>query len=118
MARRHLVLAFASFLASTGCYNLAMSSYYEDPRRFSPRPDETYSIEPVAKVNETLYGFHLLGFRVKGVEPVKLRDEYLANPSYRITNWQLLIANVDIPLLDFLFTVPYAKVVFDVVEVE
>jgi hypothetical protein len=115
MARLHLVLAFATFLTSTGCYNIAISSYYEDPRRFSPRPDETYSIEPVAKVNETLFGLHLFGLRVKSVDPVKLRDQYLTNPNYRITNWQLLIANVD---LGFPCAIPYAKVVFDVVEVE
>jgi hypothetical protein len=118
MARLHLVLAFASFLTATGCFNYAISSYYEDPRRFSPRPDETYSIEPVAKVNETLFGFHLFGMRVKSIDPLKLRDEYLTHPNYRITNWQLLIATVELPYLAYLCTIPYAKVVFDVVEVD
>jgi sugar/nucleoside kinase (ribokinase family) len=101
----------------TACIAVATGSSFLDARRFSPRPDQRSAVEPVAKVNERLSGFYYFGFVGTEIEPERLREEYLSNRNARISNWQTVTGTGMTPLA-FIFTTPYAEVVFDVVEVE
>jgi len=111
-------LAVALCVAAVGCYQAPTGLHYEDSRRFSPRPHGNYRVEPVARVDETLYGFNLFGIAIKSLRPETLSERYLSEPNLYITNWQVLTAVIDIPYVQFLFNMPYARVIFDVVRVE
>ncbi len=91
---------------------------FQDSRRFQYRPGGTVRVTPVARVDETLWGLSLFGFQAKTIDPQSLRQQYLANPRYRVVNWQIVSGNLDIPYVDFLMIFPYCRVSFDVVEVE
>lgn len=116
LARLALLLGMATPLS--GCITVAIGSSFQDPRRFSPRPDQRSAVEPVAKVNERLYGTYFFGLWGSEIEPERLREEYLANRNARISNWQIVTGNGQTLLLDYIFTTPYGEVVFDVVDVE
>lgn len=105
-------------LAAAGCYQAPGGLHYEDTRRFHHRPQEHYRVEPVARVDETLYGFNLFGIAIRPLKPEVLEEKYLKDPTLYLTNWQVLTAVIDIPYVQFLFNVPYARVIFDVVRVE
>lgn len=102
----------------TACISVATGNSFQDPRRFSPRPDQRYAVEPVAKVNERLDGAYYFGFTGTEIEPERLREEYLSDRNARISNWQVVTGTGLTVILDWFFTTPYAEVVFDVVEVE
>jgi hypothetical protein len=112
------LLALMSALLLTSCWSFSTSLDYTDPKRLSQNPAQEQEIIPVEKVNKTLYGFNLLGFRIKSVDPTLLRDRHLENEDHYVTNWQNLQGTIQIPGLAFLFTIPYSMVVFDVVEME
>jgi hypothetical protein len=110
---------FVALLAgAAGCYQAPAGLHYEDTRRFQQRPEGNYRVAPVARVDETLYGFNLFGISVKPLKPEKLQEKYLDDPTLYFTNWQVLTAVIDIPYVQFLFNMPYARVIFDVVRVE
>jgi hypothetical protein len=102
----------------TGCIKVATGNSFQDSRRFSPRPDQRSAVEPVAKVNERLSGLYLFAFVDTEIEPERLREEYLSDRNARISNWQVVTGTGLTMILDWFFTIPYAEVVFDVVEVE
>lgn len=104
-------------LMTSGCMNLNTAVNLADERRFILDPERNYRITPIAKVNTTLYGFNLLGFPINKIDPTELREEYLKNQNYMVTNWQNIESNIQIVFLMFLFTMPMSKVSFDVVEV-
>lgn len=116
-----LALALSALsLPSVACYGIRASfgASYQDPRRFTLRPDKDYSIEPIAKVNERLHGLYVFGFFLRPPNPEELRDEYLKDPDHMITNWQVSEGTYTTLLLDYIFTIPYCQVSFDVVSVK
>jgi len=114
---RHVAMA-ALLIGATGCYQAPVGLHYEDTRRFQQRPHGSYRIAPVARVDETLYGLNILGIAVRPLKPEVLQDKYLKDQTLYLTNWQVLTAVIDIPYVQFLFNMPYARVIFDVVRVE
>lgn len=119
-SRPATVVAFSLFAAMTasGCMLWSTGFSFQDSRRFQQRPGGTVRVTPIAKIDETLWGLSLFGFQAKAIDPQSLRQQYLANPRYRVVNWQIVSGNLDIPYVDFLMIFPYCRVSFDVVEVE
>ena len=116
LAALALLLGLAAAL--TACLTAATGSSFQDPRRFHPRPGQRSAVEPIAKVNDRLYGTYFLGIWGAAIEPPSLREKYLADPEARISNWQIVTGTGQTLILDYIFTTPYGEVVFDVVEVE
>jgi len=103
---------------TSGCFRWNTGFSFQDHRRFQHRPGSLNRVKAIARVQETLWGMNLFGINVRSLQPESLREKYLANPRYRVTNWQLLTGNLDIPYLDLFMMFPYCQVGFDVVEVE
>lgn len=116
--RAALALLLGLATALTSCATIATGSSFQDPRRFHPRPDQRSAVEPIAKVNVTLYGTYFFGLWGAQIAPERLREKYLADPDARISNWQIVSGNGSTLILDYIFTTPYGEVVFDVIEVE
>ena len=116
--RAALALLLGLVTVLTACFTQATGSSFQDPRRFNPRPGQRSAVEPVAKVNERLYGTYFFGFEGTEMRPERLRDKYLAHPNARISNWQIVTGTGSLMILDLIFTLPYGEVVFDVIEVE
>lgn len=117
-ARRVFEIGALLLLGCNGCYQSAFSHTFEDSRRFQHQPGSQYRTQPVARVDEMLYGFNLFGISVKPLDPVSLQRQYLKDPHHSVANWQVVTGTIDIPYLQFLFTVPFSRVTFDVVDVE
>ena len=113
-----VALSLLAAMTASGCMLWSTGFSFQDSRRFQHRPGGTVRVTPVARVDETLWGFSLFGFQAKTIDPQSLRQQYLANPRYRVVNWQVVSGNLDIPYIDFLMIFPYCRVMFDVVEVE
>jgi hypothetical protein len=103
---------------ATGCFQWSTGFEFQDHRRFQHRPGSLNRVKAIARIDETLWGMNLFGINVRPIQPEALREKYLANPNYRVTNWQLLTGNLDVPYLDMLMIFPYCRVSFDIVEVE
>jgi len=107
-----------SALLCLGCLQIATGSVYQDSHRFAHRPERNYQTKPIQRIDETYYGLNVLGVSVRPLEPETLQPKSLENPRHYVTNWQVLVGTLDLPYLDLLLTVPYARVIFDVVDVE
>ena len=116
LAALALLLGLAAAL--TACLTAATGSSFQDPRRFHPRPGQRSAVEPIAKVNDRLYGTYFLGIWGGEIAPESLREKYLKDPDARISNWQIVTGTGSLMILDLIFTIPYGEVVFDVIEVE
>lgn len=116
------VLLTGLFVAqiSAGCARYSTTRQVLPARLVYYDPDAPYDAKYVRTVRKTLTGLDMLGFRVSKVDAGEyIRNVLSENPNYYVANLQVTHGcfNDYGIVLTWVFTVPIAKVQFDVMEV-